>query len=94
MNIAVLIGIVIALIVGVVLIPVLTSTVEDVEIGEEDQYADTSIEVSSEKSVLSTLLDILPYIFVAVLILGAVAFIGTVGINDGGSRKKKYKKDK
>jgi len=65
MVVAVLIGIMISVVVGVSLIPMLTETVEEATKDSEDL-----------PEAASALLNILPIVFVVVLLLGAVAWIG------------------
>ena len=62
MLVAVLIGIMISMVVGVSLIPTIVDTIDALP---------TTLD-----SGLASLIDVLPYIFVAVILLGAVAWIG------------------
>lgn len=78
MVIGVVIAIMIAIVVGVNLIPIITGVVENATEG-----ASTTV---------SSLIGILPYIFVAVILLGAVAWIGGIGTTDRGTdRREKIK---
>ena len=76
MNVGALIGILISIVVGVSLLSAIMDSVEQVE---------ASAEIPTG---LKRLLDILPIIFVAVIILGAVAWIGGI---DGGSKQKEIR---
>jgi len=77
MVIAVLIGVMISIVVGVSLIPMITSSLEEiVPEGEEPS------------SALSALVKILPIIFVTVVLLGAVAWIGGRGPDHGSTESK------
>ena len=76
MMVATLIGIMISIIVGVALIPTMLESVE----GAEEDLG----------SGASALVGVLPYIFVAVILLGAIAWIGAVG-DDRPSRPKSLK---
>lgn len=61
MLVAVLIGIMISIVVGVSLIPTILTTIDALP--------------TDTPSGLSALVDVLPYVFVAVILLGAVAWI-------------------
>ena len=63
MLVAVLIGIMISIVVGVSLVPVILETTAEV----------------TSPSGLAALVGVLPYVFVAVILLGAVAWIGGQG---------------
>lgn len=63
MLVAVLIGIMISIVVGVSLVPVILETTAAV----------------TSPSGLASLVGVLPYIFIAVILLGAVAWIGGQG---------------
>lgn len=65
MLIAVLIGIMIAIVVGVALIPTILTTIDALP--------------TDTPAGLTALVDVLPYVFVAVILLGAVAWIGGGG---------------
>jgi len=65
MLVAVLIGIMISIVVGVSLIPTILTTIDALP--------------TDTPSGLSALVDVLPYVFVAVILLGAVAWIGGNG---------------
>ena len=67
MLVAVLIGIMISIVVGVSLIPTILTTIDALP--------------TDAPSGLAALVDVLPYVFVAVILLGAVAWIsgGTQG---------------
>ena len=62
MLVAVLIGIMISIVVGVSLIPTILTTIDALPTDMDDG--------------LGALVDVLPYVFVAVILLGAVAWIG------------------
>lgn len=62
MNIAALIGIAIAIVVGVALVPVVVDTVND-------------LDTTTTPSTVLNLADLLPIVFIAILIIGAVGFI-------------------
>ena len=66
MLVAVLIGIMISIVVGVSLIPTILTTV-------------AALPTSTTPSGLLALVNVLPYVFVAVILLGAVAWIGGGG---------------
>lgn len=72
MAIAVLIGIMISIVVGVSLFPVITESVNSVKTTAEESGQPLS-------SGMSAMLDILPIIFGVVVVLGAVAWIGGNG---------------
>ena len=78
MLVATVIGIMIAIVVGVNLLPMITESVEEATKDSEDMPA-----------AASALLDILPIVFVAVLILGAVAWIGGSGLSFSKKSKSK-----
>lgn len=63
MLVAVLIGIMISIVVGVSLVPTILATTDTV----------------TSPSGLAALVGVLPYVFVAVILLGAVAWIGGQG---------------
>lgn len=65
MLVAVLIGIMISIVVGISLIPTITETID-------------SLPTDTDAGLLA-LVDVLPYVFVAVILLGAVAWIGGQG---------------
>lgn len=62
MLVAVLIGIMISIVVGVSLIPTILDTIDALP--------------TDAAAGLLALVDVLPYVFVAVILLGAVAWIG------------------
>ena len=62
MLVAVLIGIMISMVVGISLVPTILTTIDSLP--------------TDTPSGLSALINVLPYVFVAVLLLGAVAWIG------------------
>ena len=74
MMVAVLVGIMIAVVVGVSLIPAITSTIANLP--------------SDTPAGLTALINILPYLFVAVILLGAVSWVAR-GMGDGGYKSKK-----
>ena len=82
MNVAVCIGIAIAIIVGVALIPVIVDTVNS---SPAVTNSSQTLDAATGTSIGSGLITIVPYIFVAVLIIGAVGFIAS-------ARKRKKKK--
>ena len=61
MLVAVLIGIMISIVVGVSLLPTILTAVDA---------------TSGQAAGLHSLIEVLPYVFVAVILLGAVAWIG------------------
>ena len=65
MLVAVLIGIMISIVVGISLIPTIMSTINALS--------------SFTPAGLRALINVLPYVFVAVILLGAVAWIGGQG---------------
>ena len=73
MLVAVLIGIMISIVVGVSLVPVIVSTTSNVT------YTTVSGGTTTAPTGLQALVTVLPYIFVAVILLGAVAWIGGQG---------------
>lgn len=66
MLVAVLIGIMISIVVGVSLIPTILTTIN-------------ALPSATAPTGLISLVDVLPYVFVAVILLGAVAWIGGGG---------------
>jgi hypothetical protein len=80
MLVATLIGIMIAIVVGVNLLPLITETISNVT-----AEGDLSPAVSS-------LMNVLPYIFVAVIIIGAVAWM--VGSFGGSTEEKEERREK
>ena len=62
MNIAGLIGIAIAIVVGVALVPVVVDTVN-------------GLDTDTTPSTVLNIADLLPIVFIAILIIGAVGFI-------------------
>lgn len=66
MLVAVLIGIMISIVVGVSLIPTILTTID-------------ALPSATAPSGLIALVNVLPYVFVAVILLGAVAWIGGGG---------------
>ncbi len=66
MFIAALIGITISIIVGITLIPAITSTLKKEIVDEGDSIPES----------LNVLIDILPVVFIVVVLVGAVAWIG------------------
>jgi hypothetical protein len=73
MLVAVLIGIMISIVVGVSLVPII------VDVSTNLTYTDPSGFTVSAPTGLSALVGVLPYVFVAVILLGAVAWIGGQG---------------
>jgi len=80
MLVATLIGVMIAIVVGINLVPVITETISNVT-------AEGNVSTG-----LSGLMSILPMVFVAVIILGAVAFIG--GAIGGSTEERKERREK
>lgn len=70
MLVAVLIGIMISIVVGVSLVPVILETTAAISTGATG---------GSAPAGLVALVGVLPYVFVAVILLGAVAWIGGQG---------------
>ena len=60
--VAILIGIMISIVVGITLIPTILSTIN-------------SSALSTAPAGLRALIDVLPYVFVAVILMGAVAWL-------------------
>jgi hypothetical protein len=91
MNVAVLIGVGIAIMVGVALVPMITDTINQVTSTTSNVSASIPVNASANISdvvtsssstipgPLSSLLSILPIVFIATLVIGAVGFIA----NDG-----------
>lgn len=73
MLVAVLIGIMISIVVGVTLVPVVVDTTYNIT------YTTVSGGTTTAPTALQSLVSVLPYIFVAVILLGAVAWIGGQG---------------
>jgi len=73
MLVAVLIGIMISIVVGVSLVPVIVDSTGNLT------YVTTGGGWTPAPAGLSALVSVLPYIFVAVILLGAVAWIGGQG---------------
>ena len=68
MLVGVLISIMISIVVGVSLVPTIVSSINTAKV--------TLTETPNAPTGLSGLLDVLSYVFVAVILLGAVAWIG------------------
>lgn len=81
MSIGVLIAVMITIVVGVSLIPLVTEVTTNVTSSEETPAA------------VSGVIGVLPYVFVAVIVLGAVAWIGGLGTGDGGSDRRNRVKE-
>ena len=62
MNIATLIGIAISIVIGVALVPTVVNTVND-------------LDTAATPDAVLNLVELLPIVFVAILIIGAVGFI-------------------
>lgn len=75
MNVAALIGIMIAIVVGVCLIPSITDGIDSAR-NEGVTIEDAAAGVGGLSSAESALLSALPIIFVTIIILGAIAWIG------------------
>lgn len=78
MIIAALIGIMIAIIVGVNLLPTITGSIKQVT----EQAAAEEAPITG---AMATLLDVLPIVFVAMLLLGAVSWLGSRGTGSSGN---------
>lgn len=95
MNVAVCIGIAIAIIVGVALIPVVVDTVNSSPAVTNSSQA---LDAATGTSVGSGLTTLIPIVFIAVLIIGAVGFIASTQSGDTDKsytdRKRKSKKKK
>lgn len=76
MNVAALIGIMVAIVVGVCLIPTINDATDALKDSDGAVVDDVTGETAGLGSGTEALLDVLPYIFVAVIILGAIAWIG------------------
>ena len=63
--VAILIGIMISIVVGITLIPTILDTIDSVP--------------TTAPNGLEALIDVLPYVFVAVILMGAVAWISGSG---------------
>lgn len=74
MSVGALIGIMIAIVVGVSIIPAITSTVDKVVENNTAMVAAGIVEPLSEG--IMRIADILTYVLVAVVIIGAVAWVG------------------
>ena len=74
MLVAVLIGIMISIVVGVSLVPVIVQTT-----GNITYAVGTGTSTANAPAGLQALVSVLPYVFVAVILLGAVAWIGGQG---------------
>ena len=70
----------VTIVVGINLIPAVVGTIEEVQAVEE-----------VPSGVVSGLLDVLPFVFVAAVLLGSVAWIGGSSIGDGGTKEVKIK---
>ena len=66
MAVAVLIGLMISLVVGPALIPTILTTIDSID--------------TAESPGIAALVSVLPYIFVAIILIGAVAWIGSDGV--------------
>ncbi len=78
MLIAVLVGVMIFIVIGVNLIPMIADTIEETTKDSEDV-----------PEAVSALLEILPIVFVAVVIISAVAWIGGSGFSFSSKSKSK-----
>lgn len=81
LTVAVLIGVMMAIVVGVNLIPAITGSI-----------AEVTEEATGEATAVTALVGVLPYIFVAVIIIGAVAWLG--GSWGGSEEDKSERKGK
>jgi len=88
MMVATLIGIVMAVVVGVSLIPTITSTVDQAQQAATTTDPVTGAVTSTMPASAVGLLDILPIVFVAVILLGAIAWMGGLGSKDGGGERR------
>lgn len=78
-----LIAIMVAIVVGVNLIPIITEVTNNVTQGENP--------IVEPGSAVSALAGVLPYVFAAFILLGAVAWIGGIGL---GSEEKEERREK
>ena len=79
MNVAILIGVLIAVVIGVSLIPVIVSSVD-------------GLSTATTPSSVLHLSALLPIAFVAILIIGAVGFIAHHTSSDKSTEKAKHEK--
>ena len=78
MLVAVLIGIMISIVVGVSLVPVIVDSTTGIQVLQWNA-ASTTMTTTTLSGGLAALVEVLPYVFVAVILLGAVAWIGGQG---------------
>ena len=79
MLVAVLIGIMISIVVGVSLVPVIVSSTTNIVYTDMGAFTTGTYLTVALAAGLASLVSILPYVFVAVILLGAVAWIGGQG---------------
>lgn len=79
MLVAVLIGIMISIVVGVSLVPVIVSSTTNIVYTDMSVFTTGVYLTVALGTGLAALVSVLPYIFVAVILLGAVAWIGGQG---------------
>lgn len=79
MLVAVLIGIMISIVVGVSLVPVIVSSTTNIVYTDMGAFTTGIYYTQALGAGLASLVSVLPYIFVAVILLGAVAWIGGQG---------------
>lgn len=79
MLVAVLIGIMISIVVGVTLIPTIMTAITAVNNTTGVNTSCATETVGEYLPGLMALISVLPYVFVAVILLGAVAWIGGQG---------------
>lgn len=80
MLVAVLIGIMISIVVGVSLVPVILSSTTGIVYTDMSAFTTGAyITTVPLASGMQALVSVLPYVFVAVILLGAVAWIGGQG---------------
>ena len=79
MLVAVLIGIMISIVVGVALVPVIISSTAGIMYSNMATFTTGVYPTVAIAAGLQSLVSVLPYVFVAVILLGAVAWIGGQG---------------
>lgn len=77
MLVAVLVGLMISLVVGIALVPVIIDAAKDAT-------------ENTNNGALEAVVSVLPFVFVAIILLGAVAWITSVG-EEGGKREEKHR---
>ena len=79
MLVAVLIGIMISIVVGVALVPVIVNSTSGLVFSNMATFTSGTYPTVAVAAGLQSLVSVLPYVFVAVILLGAVAWIGGQG---------------